>query len=65
MPLEQRELGDLLAEELRRLDADQTYAEALAAATGVTGLEETAAARTHVWHDPTEASTPDPALTTS
>ncbi len=34
MPLEQRDLGDLLAEELRRLDADETYAEALAAATG-------------------------------
>jgi glucose-6-phosphate dehydrogenase assembly protein OpcA len=38
MPLEQRELGDLLAEELRRLDADDTYAESLSAATGVTGL---------------------------
>ena len=32
-----RELGDLLAEELRRLDADETYAEALAAATGGRG----------------------------
>ena len=30
MPLEPRELGDLLAEELRRLDADEIYAAALA-----------------------------------
>ena len=29
LPLKRRELGDLLAEELRRLDADQPYAEAL------------------------------------
>ena len=65
MPLEQRELGDLLAEELRRLDADETYALALSAATGVQGLSERAPTRTHVWHDPTEAAQPDPALTTS
>jgi glucose-6-phosphate dehydrogenase assembly protein OpcA len=65
MPLEGRELGDLLAEELRRLDADETYAAALEAATGVTGLTERPATRTHVWHDPTEASVPDPALTTT
>ena len=30
--------GDLLAEELRRLDADEPYAEALEVATGVSGL---------------------------
>ena len=65
MPLERRELGDLLAEELRRLDADETYAEALAAATGVGDLSDRSPTRTHIWHDPTEASTPDPALTTS
>ncbi|MCW2678868.1 MAG: Glucose-6-phosphate dehydrogenase subunit [Frankiales bacterium] len=65
MPLERRELGDLLAEELRRLDADETYAAALAAATGVEGLPERAPTRTHVWHDPTEAADPDPALTVS
>ena len=65
MPLERRELGDLLAEELRRLDADETYAEALSAATGVGELVDRPATRTHVWHDPTEAGTPDPALTTS
>ena len=33
-----RDLGDLLAEELRRLDADEAYAEALSHWTGVQGL---------------------------
>jgi len=65
MPLEPRELGDLLAEELRRLDADETYGRALAHATGVTGLSQQPVQRSHVWHDPTEAAEPDPALTTS
>jgi hypothetical protein len=65
MPLEPRELGDLLAEELRRLDADETYARALAHATGVTDLPERPVKRSHVWHDPTESDEPDPALTTS
>ena len=63
MPLEPRELGDLLAEELRRLDADETYAQALSAATGVGDLEQRPAQRSHVWHDPTETDNPDPALT--
>lgn len=65
MPLEPRELGDLLAEELRRLDADETYAAALAAATGIGDLAGRAAVRTHIWHDPTESADPDPALTVS
>jgi glucose-6-phosphate dehydrogenase assembly protein OpcA len=65
MPLERRELGDLLAEELRRLHADQAYAAALSAATGVRALSDRPATRTHVWHDPSEAADPDPALTTS
>ncbi len=65
MPLEQRDLGDLLAEELRRLDADETYAQALAAATGSPPLAGRAPVRTHVWHDPTEEGVPDPALTTT
>jgi len=34
LPLNRREVGDLIGEELRRLDADQPYAAALAAATG-------------------------------
>ena len=65
MPLPRRELGDLLAEELRRLDADETYGEALEATTSVTGLAARPATRTHIWQDPLEASDPDPALTTS
>jgi glucose-6-phosphate dehydrogenase assembly protein OpcA len=65
MPLEPRELGDLLAEELRRLDADETYARALAHATGTRDLSESPVKRSHVWHDPTEDAHPDPALTTS
>src|SRR4051794_21605779 len=52
LPLPRRELGDLLAEELRRMDPDYVYAEALAAATGLTGLSERQAHRTHVWRDP-------------
>ena len=65
MPLEPLGLGDLLAEELRRLDADETYAAALAAATGEQGLSGRAATRTHLWHDPTTSTVPDPALTTT
>jgi glucose-6-phosphate dehydrogenase assembly protein OpcA len=65
MSLESRDLGDLLAEELRRLDADETYAASLAAATGQSSLSARSPVRTHVWHDPTEESDPDPALTTA
>ena len=65
MPLEPRELGDLLAEELRRLDADETYAGALGHATGGDDLAGRPVKRSHVWHDPTEAADPDPALTTT
>jgi hypothetical protein len=52
LPLKRRDLGDLIAEELRRLDADQPYAEALQAATKTKGLNERPAKRTHVWKDP-------------
>ncbi|MCU1672258.1 MAG: Glucose-6-phosphate dehydrogenase subunit [Frankiales bacterium] len=65
LPLPRRELGDLLAEELRRLDPDEPYSEALEAATGTSGLADRSHTRTHVWHDPTEAEAPDPALTVS
>ncbi len=51
-PFPQRTTGDLLAEELRRLDPDETYAEALGAITGQTGLSERSSVRTHIWHDP-------------
>ncbi len=65
MPLPRRELGDLLAEELRRLDADETYAESLGASVGLSGLADQAAVRTHVWQDPAIDADPDPALTTT
>jgi len=52
MPLARRQLGDQLAEELRRLDADQPYAEALEAATNRSGLSRRPGSRVHIWHDP-------------
>jgi glucose-6-phosphate dehydrogenase assembly protein OpcA len=52
MPLLRRQLGEQLAEELRRLGADQPYADALSCATGVTGLHERPSTRVHVWYDP-------------
>ena len=55
LPLVRRPLGDELAEELRRLDPDQIYAEALGAATGVTGLTNRSPQRVHVWKDPAAA----------
>jgi glucose-6-phosphate dehydrogenase assembly protein OpcA len=54
LPLPRREVSDLLTEELRRLDADETYAEALEAATGSSGLSARPAKRVHVWSDPAE-----------
>ncbi len=56
LPLPRRELGDLLAEELQRLDADETYAEALAVVTGARDITDRPANRTHVWVDPAESS---------
>jgi glucose-6-phosphate dehydrogenase assembly protein OpcA len=52
MPFGERPLGELLAEELRRLDHDGIYAEALSAVTGITDLEERPSVRKHIWHDP-------------
>jgi glucose-6-phosphate dehydrogenase assembly protein OpcA len=57
LPLKRRELGDLIAEELRRLDSDQPYAEALAAVTGEQDLDDRPAMRTHIWRDPVTGST--------
>jgi glucose-6-phosphate dehydrogenase assembly protein OpcA len=51
-----RALGDLVGEELRRLDRDEPYAEALEVATGVTGLAARSPVREHVWFDPAEAN---------
>jgi glucose-6-phosphate dehydrogenase assembly protein OpcA len=55
LPLVRRPHGEELAEELRRLDPDQTYAAALGAATGLTGLDDRTTARVHVWKDPAPA----------
>jgi glucose-6-phosphate dehydrogenase assembly protein OpcA len=46
LPLVTRRLGEELAEELRRLDADQPYAAALSFAMGVTGLSDRPGIRT-------------------
>jgi len=50
----ERDLGDLLAEELQHLDADQPYGDALGAAFGLSGLNDRPAGRTHIWRDPME-----------
>ena len=52
MPFGERPLGELLAEELRRLDHDHVYAEALSTVTGVEGIEDRSAHRQHIWYDP-------------
>jgi glucose-6-phosphate dehydrogenase assembly protein OpcA len=54
MALSDRSLGDLLGEELRRLDPDEPYAEALEVSTGTSGLTRRAPLRSHVWVDPAE-----------
>jgi glucose-6-phosphate dehydrogenase assembly protein OpcA len=55
--LPERQLGDLLAEELRRLDADQPYAESLGVAAGVPGLAARPdEPRTLIWVDPMASS---------
>ena len=56
LPLPQRALGDLLAEELQRLDSDETYAEALEVVTGTTQLSARPTVRTHVWVDPAQGA---------
>lgn len=53
LPLVRRPLGEELAEELRRLDADEVYADALGTAMGVPDLRQRPAQRTHIWRDPT------------
>ena len=53
-PLAGRDLGDLLAEEVRRLDSDEVYADALSAWTGVVGLSDRSPFRSHIWRDPAQ-----------
>jgi glucose-6-phosphate dehydrogenase assembly protein OpcA len=55
MPFAERSPGELLAEELRRLDHDHIYAEALSEVSGIDGLEDRPGGRTHIWHDPAVA----------
>ncbi|MDX6286511.1 MAG: hypothetical protein QOG53_1996 [Frankiales bacterium] len=65
LPLARRGLGDLLAEELRRIEVDAVYAESLAAATDTDeDLAARPGERTHIWRDPAEraaAGEPTPA----
>jgi glucose-6-phosphate dehydrogenase assembly protein OpcA len=64
LPLKRRGLGELLAEELRRLDADEVYAEALSVVTGAQDLADRPPMRTLIWRDPekrvTRKATPAP-----
>ncbi|HEX7355875.1 MAG TPA: glucose-6-phosphate dehydrogenase assembly protein OpcA [Mycobacteriales bacterium] len=54
MPLPWSDLGDLLAEELRRLDDDVVYAGALGRLAGLSDLSERPRTRTHIWRDPAQ-----------
>jgi glucose-6-phosphate dehydrogenase assembly protein OpcA len=63
--LPDRQLGDLVGEELRRLDRDEPFAEALEAATGVRGLADRSPVREHVWLDPAEADDNGPPVPTA
>ena len=51
-PFPDRSLGELLAEELRRLDDDEIFANALGAVTNLSGLADRPSQRTHIWKDP-------------
>jgi glucose-6-phosphate dehydrogenase assembly protein OpcA len=55
-PFSDRSVGELLAEELRRLDDDDIYAEALGTVTDQTGLAERPSQRVHIWNDPASAA---------
>lgn len=54
MPLPQLEYGDLIGEELRRLDDDPVYAASLERLDGERGLSSRSRRRTHLWRDPAE-----------
>ena len=54
MPLRRDERGDLLAEELRRLDDDPVYATSLGHFAGIPNLANRPRGRRHIWRDPAE-----------
>jgi glucose-6-phosphate dehydrogenase assembly protein OpcA len=54
MPLRREERGDLLAEELRRLDDDPVYAASLGHFAEIPNLALRPRGRTHIWRDPAE-----------
>jgi hypothetical protein len=56
LPLVRRPTGEELAEELRRLDSDQIYADALGAWSGVPDPDSRPHKRVHIWKDPVLAS---------
>ncbi|GAB3154126.1 glucose-6-phosphate dehydrogenase assembly protein OpcA [Micromonospora sonneratiae] len=64
LPLVRRPLGEELAEELRRLDADQIYAEALAAMADTPGLQHRPDRRVHIWKDPATAHRAEAGIST-
>ncbi|WP_045875376.1 glucose-6-phosphate dehydrogenase assembly protein OpcA [Pseudofrankia sp. DC12] len=65
LPLPQLGLGDLLAEELRRIDDDSVYAEALATWSGIPDLSRRSRHREHVWRDPMMDPAPPAAVAPS
>lgn len=58
VPCPARDLGDLLTEELRRLDADQPYGEALGTGFGIEGLTRRPSTRSYIWRDPMQSPAP-------
>ena len=56
--LPDRSLGELIGEELRRLDSDEPYSEALEQVTGTSRLSDRPACRDHVWYDPMRPESP-------
>ncbi|MEP6696513.1 MAG: glucose-6-phosphate dehydrogenase assembly protein OpcA [Pseudonocardiales bacterium] len=59
LPLPRRDPGDLLAEELHRLDPDHIYGDALGTATGQRGLNRRDTVRVHEWLDPASPQAAD------
>ncbi len=56
LPLPGRGVGELLAEELRRLDDDEVFGEALGTYSGLQNLGARSPHREHIWRDPMDKS---------